>query len=299
MITTKIVALGPIGATFSSDAYMELADIYGAPQMTDHWVEPLAVEKNDDVLPTMIDISGGTGNFIKQKTLGVLAMETLAGGHITEPIESFSKLLNLDRKPRLHVLCAIKKSLHFVLMAQKGISLEHIQGITAHPKALQACERHVAKLGVHSAKATSNGEAARSVAEMSGYQKYAALGPVSAAEKYGLTILNPAFEDERAVTTFFLLSTRREKPLVLEKNRVLLALRLIDQPGSLVRVLSRLSWLNMIHIHSVYAGGGAYDFIVELECRKDQAEECSRTIEQIRGYVAKMFAFGPFGVKET
>ncbi len=180
----KITFLGPIGATFSHDAYTALAGIYGAPAVTnENYVE---AKNNGEVLRLIAEHGG----------YGAISMETLAEGRVAEPVESFIELLKGD-DCKFHIVGAIQMKLHFCLMAREGTEIE---GIIAHPKALGACK---GKIKWPTVNAASNGEAARLVAESAEHSTYAALGPRSAAEKYGLKVLAEAFEDQEAVTTFF------------------------------------------------------------------------------------------------
>ena len=81
----------------------------------------------------------------------------------------------------------------------------------------------------------SNGEAARLVAEQEDYIVCAALGPKSASNKYSLNILNEAFEDQEAITTFFLIAPKKHKVAV--GNRELMQ----SEQANLAQVEAELS----------------------------------------------------------
>ena len=289
MKTNKITFLGPVGATFSHDAYNVLAKIYGAPSATEQNCIPAST--NGEVLK-MICAHGG---------YGAIAMETLAEGRVAEPLESFIALLktyeDMSACP-IRIAGAVKMKLHFCLMVRQDVDENAITAIVAHPKALGACKGNIEKTGRPSKDASSNGEAARLVAEDEAYKTCAALGPRSAAEKYGLKILNDAFEDKEAVTTFFLVTPAEHKVSIREKNRSLIVYKVLHQPGALVRSLLpfEAEGLNLIQIHSVHARNGSYHFAIEIEVGKDQLPAWQRALQSFENCTEKHLAFGPFAV---
>ncbi len=291
---TKITFLGPVGATFSHDAYNILADIYVAPKFIDY----APAITNGEILK-MVGKHGG---------YGAIAMETLAEGRVAEPLESFIELLkdyNAQTIP-FHVIGAIQLKLHFCLMAQKGQTKESLRErnakIVAHPKALGACKDHIAQTGLPTEGVNSNGEAARLVAEDSNYATYAALGPQSAAGKYSLSVLDSTFEDRDAVTTFFLIGPKTHTTVVGEDNRVLIVFELPHTSGSLVKALHPFEEekLNLIQIHSVHRSNRTYDFAIEIEVKKSKGEleAFDRALEKFIKVTQRYICFGPFTVQE-
>jgi len=275
----KITFLGPIGATFSHDAYNALAGIYGAPAVTnENYVEA----KNNGEVLRLIAKHGGCG---------AIAMETLAEGRVAEPVEAFIETLQYD-DCTFHIVGAVQMKLHFCLMAREGAE---VCGIVAHPKSLGACR---ARIKWPTASAPSNGEAARLVAQNAEYATHAALGPRSAAEKYGLKILDEAFEDKEAITTFFLIAPKDHKVATGKKNRALIVYKVLHKPGSLVDSLIpfKTEGLNMIQIHSVHAGNGVYHFAIEVEVGENEMDKWTRAMKVFESSVEKHFTFGPFEV---
>jgi prephenate dehydratase len=275
----KITFLGPIGATFSHDAYNALAGIYGAPAVTnENYVEA----KNNGEILRLIAKHGG---------YGAIAMETLAEGRVAEPVEAFIETLQYD-ECTFHIVGAVQMKLHFCLMAREG---SEMCGIIAHPKSLGACK---GKIQWPTASAPSNGEAARLVATSEDHKSYAALGPRSAAEKYDLKILDEAFEDKEAITTFFLIAPKDHTVAVGKKNRALIVYKVLHKPGSLVDSLIpfKTEGLNMIQIHSVHAGNGVYHFAIEVEVGENEMDKWTRAMKVFESSVEKHFTFGPFEV---
>ena len=285
----NITFLGPVGATFSHDAYNILAIMYKAPKVTNENCIPAA--SNGEILK----IIGQHGGY------GAIAMETLAEGRVAEPLESFIDLLR-DCKDNndcpFGIIGALRLKIHFCLMARKGIPATAITKIIAHPKALGACKEKIIKMGITTINAPSNGEAARLVAENSEYAECGALGPVSATEKYGLTIHEAAFEDGEAITTFFLIGPKEHKVSLGKENRILIVFKVPHTPGALVKSLLPFEQedLNLIQIHSVHAGNHTYNFAIEVEVSENRLETLNRAMKVFTRHVETYLSFGPFEI---
>jgi prephenate dehydratase len=284
----KITFLGPVGATFSHDAYTKLIALFGAPEEAGNTIIPAS--RNREILPLIRDHGG----------YGAMAMETRAEGRVGEPVESFIDLLKVyddSHSCPFHVIGGIRMKIHFFLMAREGVSRAMIEKVISHEKSLGACKNRLIELGKPTLDCASNGRAAQEVAENPTCAKYAALGPASAAKKYGLTILNDeAFEDEEAVTTFFLIGPKRHVRKFGRENRALITYEVPHEPGALVDSLLpfKEEGLNLIHVHSIHAGRGAYHFGIELECSDAQIENWHRAMEKFTRVVKKHLTFGPF-----
>lgn len=291
----KITFLGPVGATFSHDAYNLLAEKYRTPKTINEGVGAncLPSSNNEEIL----------GMISEHQGYGTIAMETLAGGRVAETLESFITLLQKFDKDLLpfHIVGAVKMKLHFCLMVQPDKTLESISKIIAHPKALGACKERVLKTNLPTEGTSSNGEAARLVAENPEYRNCAALGPESAAQKYSLKILDKEYEDSEAVTTFFLITPKDHSVSTGENNRALIVCRLKHESGSLVKALQALALenLNLIQIHSVHTKNNSYDFAIEIEVSDQQIYGMKKAMKKFESCVEKHLFFGPFEVLST
>jgi len=284
-----ITFLGPAGATFSHDAYNILAEIYGAPKVSETNCMPAS--SNGEVLKKILEHRG----------YGTIAMETLAEGRVAEPLESFVDLLKNYTKTNdcpLRVVGAVRLRIHFCLMVQSVMTKQEITKIIAHTKALGACRERIASMGIQTVDAPSNGEATRLVAENSEYASFAALGPISASEKYGLKVLGHSFEDREAITTFFLIAPVEHKVHTGKENRILVVFSTPHKPGGLVRALQPFEQenLNLIQIHSVHTGNCTYKFAIELEIKESELESLGRAMTAFGSFVEKYLSFGPFEV---
>ena len=290
--TKKITFLGPIGATFSHDAYDMLAKTYDAPEVRIENYVPAAA--NTEVLE-LIKKHGGYGS---------LAMETLAEGRVAEPLESFIELLkvygNVSDCP-FRVVGAVRMKLHFCLMKKPSTAKNVITKIIAHPKALGACRNRIVAMtnpAPVTYNANSNGEATRLVSEDPAYADFAALGPRSASEKYGLEVIDRNFEDGEAITTFFLIAPKEHPVVVGKENRILIVFKVPHKPGALVKSLQPFEQegLNLIQIHSVHAGNLNYNFAIEIEVRGNELRRLEKAMRKFEEHVDTHISFGPFEV---
>ncbi len=286
----KITYLGP-DTTYSAIAYNKLSAKFGAPNQNES--EHCLAQKNEEVVPLVI----GCGGY------GAIAMETEAEGRVEGPTNSFIKLLESYETTAgcpMGILGAIRMPINFTLMARKGMAVGSIKTLVAHPKSFGACKNRVRALGgVKIVESDSNGKAAYDVARNPAYAQAAAFGPRIAAEKNGLDVLEEACEDKPAFTTFFLLGPRSHKlPDLVQINRSLLVFRVNHKPGSLVRVLLPFAevGINLRQIHSIYIGGGQYDFAIEMEHSGEQAKDHLRAMEEAAKHMTRRILFGPFPV---
>jgi len=289
----KVTFLGPAGATFSHRAYTVLAERFGTPPTicdgpNANYIETTA---NRNILPTIIE----------HNCFGAIAMETLAQGRIDDALEGFTRLLGMYRNNTecpFHIIGSIQLEICFCLMARSGIGLMSVRKIIAHPKALGACKKLITTIDVPTLGIMSNGEAARMIAEDEEYAMCAALAPRSAANKYGLDVLIDQCEDERAITTFFLIAPKTHPMVTQKRNRVLVVFSIPHIAGSLVRALLAFDKeeLNLIQIHSVHVGNHTYHFAAELEVASNQVDSFRRALCEFEKHVDQYLSFGPFAV---
>jgi prephenate dehydratase len=284
---SQIIFLGPEGATFSYEAYLRFSEVYNTPKVYDSSSELVSLKTNALILQT---VSKSTDGY------GVIAMETRAEGKVVEPVESFMDLL--DGKSTVSIIGAIRMELHFALMARKGVRLEDVRSILGHKKAIGACKGRINHLAVDAIEKDSNGQAAEEVAHNNVYRDCGALSIKKAAEKYGLNVLADSFEDERAVTTFFLLGPSKSIPKVGMINRALVVCKLRHKSGSLVDALIpfRDEGISLVHIHSVYIGNGEYGFVMEMEVSSEQVQSFHKAVRRFKSQVLSSLVFGPFEI---
>ncbi|OGZ52848.1 MAG: hypothetical protein A3B25_01200 [Candidatus Ryanbacteria bacterium RIFCSPLOWO2_01_FULL_48_26] len=294
MYMKKVAYLGPAGATFSEIAYEFLASRFGAPRLSDRNTERILTQRNEEVIPLVF----------KHKSYGVIAMEAKAGKRVDQSTNSFIELLSRNGNcGGIQIIGAVRMRIHFALMARQGVSPREIAKIAAHPEALGACRASIEKWEVKEIiEMPSNGKAAEEVAQNDEFALAAALGPRTAAKKYGLTILSYPFEDGKAVTTFFLLGPEDERTTVPgDENRGLIVFQAKHQPGSLVSVLTPFAQhkINLSYVHTLYVGNGEYFFAIQTECGRNQIFAHLQAVEKAKKFARRCLEFGPFPIVDA
>jgi prephenate dehydratase len=282
-----IVLLGPAGATFTYRAYHQIAPHFGAPALNGNIIE---AKRNSEILEILTRTPDA---------FGLIAVETKVGGRINDSLEAFLRLGDPRHSGEYApvIAGAARVQLSFALMS-KGIDISAIEGIIAHPQAIQACSTEILKYGWAESThpSTSNGLAAEAVASDPRYAKYAVLGPVEAAEKFQLRVVNAEFQ--RGLTTFFLLTSGRAQIATGSSNRALAIFRARSGPGALRAALEPFErhGINMIHLHSMHAENGIYDFVAEIEGKGTEVEHMRLSLEGLRQVTERTSTFGPFQV---
>jgi prephenate dehydratase len=166
------------------------------------------------------------------------------------------------------------------LMARDDLALDAIAVVVSHPQPLGQCARflrsEVAQAEVRAAASTA--EAARTVAATA--EPWAALGPRSAAERYGCRVLREGVDDDPDnATRFVWLARGGTEPVGADvatawKTSVVFAGAGDLQPGWLVRCLSEFAFrgVNLTKIESRPRRGrlGHYLFHVDMDGRTDE-----------------------------
>ena len=166
------------------------------------------------------------------------------------------------------------------LMARGDLALDAIVVVVSHPQPLGQCARFLrAELPQAEVRAAaSTAEAARTVADTP--ERWAALGPRGAAERYGCRVLREGVDDDPDnATRFVWLGSQGAKPVGAEaaeawKTSVVFAGAGDLQPGWLVRCLSEFAFrgVNLTKIESRPRRGrlGHYLFHVDMDGRDDE-----------------------------
>ncbi|MBI2627740.1 hypothetical protein HYW72_02305 [Candidatus Nomurabacteria bacterium] len=290
----KITFLDPPGANFTDIARRKLAELFNQRILLTADLE--LVKKNEEVLPTVIRHGG----------YGVVAMETIAEGRYDGPVGSFVHLLDhyqFSEACPTTVIAALKMRVEFALMARRGTRIEEVTEVLGHEKSFGACRRRIQERGWRFIQSPSNGKAAEQVAENPIFAKAVALGPRTAVEKYRrLCVFEENFEDEQAVTTFYLLGPKSKKHIVglREVNLSLLVCRLLNKPGMLAKVVGAFGsfGINLRHIRDFHVGGDEYAHVIHFDCRKDQASAHLLAIQKaVRSFAMERYVLlGPFPV---
>lgn len=278
---TKVVLLGPEGATFTYGAYGQIASLFGAPEICD--AEVISVSRNYHVPQTLKEHGG----------YGLLAIESGVGGRVNESLEAFIDITCYGGIPPISIIGAARLPLSFALMTQ-GLKLGQIQKVIAHRQALIACDKEIRQHGWDSEESLSNGQAAKDVSTLPVSDGCAALGPIEAARAFGLSVVDKSFA--KGVTTFFLLQSGAVEATFETMNRAVMVFRTKRGPGALCDVLMafKLFSINLRHIHSVGKTEEIYDFVATAECTQAQIPNLMYVIAALEQVTDGCAVFGPF-----
>lgn len=283
----NVTVLGNFGETFSADAWPILAAEFSIPRYVDKKCIPAFVNK---------DILGMT---TKHGGYGVIALETLCDGNVVESVDSFIPLLSKydsTEKCPIKIIGGIAMTLNICLLVRKGMSKADIKGVVAHKAALRACKDRITT--VPTIEVAHNGEASRLVATEDQYQEYAALGPCSASETFGLRIAEENFEAEKAITTFALIGPKDIETPEGDLNQGFVIFSIKNSPGSLISVLELFSRenLNMTSIRSSHIIGETYHHIMSYKFFRGQIPNFNKAIKMLANRTTSHLVFGPFPV---
>lgn len=163
-------------------------------------------------------------------------------------------------------------SVHANLIARRQLPLAEVRVVLSHPQPLAQCARFLREQmrQAEARSASSTAEAVRLVAESD--QPWAAIGALSAADRYGCTVLRERIEDEPDNITRFVwiapAGTPAEGDGAWKTSLVFWELG-EDHPGALVEALQVFSsrGINLSRIESrpLRSGLGRYMFFCDLE----------------------------------
>jgi len=288
----RVAYLGPAG-TYTHEALLSSVEEFARPAAIDELPEPtihavvMAVERGEadrGVVPIENSVEGSVN-----ATLDALAFEA----------------------PGVQIVGETVLAIHHCLIGRPGLTVEQVKLVLSHPQALAQCAGFVrARLPGASMRAeASTAEAVRSVAQ--GERPWAALGPRTAAERYGATVLVENVEDVAGNETRFAWLARPEAGSTGRiggttadggsgsafKTAVAFWPRESDHPGWLVDCLSEFSdrGVNLTRIESRprKVGLGDYVFFVDVEgAAQDPA--VTAALQGVEAHVAQLRVLGSF-----
>lgn len=227
---------------------------------SDYDVEIIPNQSFSDLFQCVID---------DESVYGIVAIEnTLVGS-----IQSNYSLL---RDSHLTIIGECKLRIVHNLMALDGVNISGLTEVHSHPMALAQCEDFFKKYPhIKLVEADDTASAARDVA-LNMQRNVGAIAPTSAAQLYGLNIIERGIETNKKNYTRFLVVTSRgriEEEALLRENKidkasVYFTLSQSGEVGSLSKVLSILAFygINLTKIQSNPVVGHAweYDFYIDL-----------------------------------
>jgi prephenate dehydratase len=154
------------------------------------------------------------------------------------------------------------------LLAVKGVPAAEVSAILSHPQALAQCRKYLEEFlpSAELVEVSSTAEAANRVALSE--KPWAAIGPVSAAQAYGLHILAANINDHPNNETRFILLSK-EEGCCAEDCKTSLLINVLNKPGALLQALKEFSLrgINLTKLESRPAKTrmGEYLFFIDLD----------------------------------
>jgi prephenate dehydratase len=290
--------LGPAG-TYSHEALLSTANALAGP-------DPVQELPQSTIHDVVMAVQRG------ETERGLVPIENSLEGSVNATLDALA-----FEAPDVQIVGETVLAIHHCLIGRGGLAIEQVEVVLSHPQALAQCAGFVRSRlpGAAVRPETSTAEAVRAVAE--GDHPWAALGPRTAAERYGGTVLLENVEDVAGNETRFAwlarsdASDRRpgnaghltapgvpsDAQRILFKTAVAFWPRESDHPGWLVDCLAEFSrrGVNMTRIESRprKVGLGEYVFFVDVEGRA-QDPDVAAALAGVQEHVAQLRVLGSF-----
>jgi chorismate mutase/prephenate dehydratase len=266
----KVGFLGPEGTFTQQAVYKQFG----------HSVRALPLTSIEEVFH---EVEAGTADF------GVVPIENSSEGTVNNTLDMFLT-------SPLGICGEVELRIHHNLMGRMA-ALGDVQRICAHPQALAQCRGWLAEnfADVEKVPVSSNAEGARRARDEEGT---AAIGPMAAAELYGLNILVPEIEDRADNTTRFLVIGRETfPPSGQDKTTLLVSGAHTDAPGALFRLLGPLAkhGISMTRIESRPSRRRKWDYVFFIDVEGHAAAEPLTTaLSQLKGQASLCRVLGSY-----
>lgn len=297
----RVAYLGPAG-TYSHEALLSSADAFAASAEVEALARP-------SIHAVVMAVQRGEAEG------GVVPIENSLEGSVNATLDA----LAFDA-PGVQIIGEAVLAIHHCLIGRAGMAVEQVRLVVSHPQALAQCGAFVrSRLTDATVRAeASTAEAVRAVA--SGDEPWAALGPRTAAERYGAAVLVENVEDVAGNQTRFAWLARADAgpagspgagragllrspgatgdaPRVPFKTAVAFWPRESDHPGWLVDCLAEFSGrgVNLTRIESRprKVGFGEYVFFVDVEGAAGDPQVAA-ALAGVETHVAQLRVLGSF-----
>ena len=222
---------------------------------------------------------------------GVVPVENSLAGSIHR---NYDLLLQHD----LHVIAEHNLRVSHCLIGQPGTRIRDIRRVYSHPQALAQCEQSLLELADVQIIATHDTAGSVRIIKENGERESAAIASARAAEIYGMAVLQPEFEDERAnYTRFVAIAREPHVPPADVEAKTSIAFAGVNQPGLLFRCLSAFALrdIDLTKIESRPLRGVPWQYIFYLDFVGSQQEEtCRRALDHLREMTTFVRVFGSY-----
>jgi len=216
---------------------------------------------------------------------GMLALESLTAGRVQEVHDLLRGLSALS----ISIFAEYFSPVVHQLAARPGSRLGDIVCVISHPQALQQCSNAICENGWRQEPFSDTASAAKHVSEQSD-PGLAAICSAAAAELYGLTVLEPAVQDDVVNVTVFLVIGKRDAEHRLHQSptppcmQTTLVVTVANQTGALHRVFECFAEhdVNIVRFESYIKAGPTNEgeVLVTVEGTPEKGK-CQRAIAQL------------------
>lgn len=227
------------------------------------------------------------------------AVETGRADFAVVPVENstegaIARTLDLIVSSPLKICSEVMLPIHQALM-RKHAGIDGIQRVYGHAQSLAQCQkwlgRHLPDAERISVVSNSDG-ARRAAAEPDA----ATLGSASAAELYGLSVIEARVEDEVSNTTRFLVLGKTDAaPSGRDKTSLVMGAH--NQPGAVVRLLQPLAeaGISMSKLESRPARGSNWEYLFFVVCNGHREDpELAAALREIEARAAFLKVLGSY-----
>jgi chorismate mutase/prephenate dehydratase len=198
---------------------------------------------------------------------GILPIENSLHGSVTE-------VYDLMKKYAFFIARSLKLRVRHVLLGQTGAKLSELTEIFSHEQALGQCGEFLKPLGNVKVTVCENTAAAARMVAQSGRDDWAALSSCECAALYRLSILSDDVQDNDSNYTRFICISKNLE-IYRGSNRISLMLSVPHRPGSLYRLISRISsqGININKLESRPIPGSDFEFMFYFDLETSVGEQ--------------------------
>lgn len=224
--------------------------------------------------------------------LAMIPVENSTAGRVEE-------IYRLIPRMSLHIVGEHFEPVNHCLMASANASLSSIRKVLSHPQALAQCHHFIERQGLKPLARLDTAGSANEISQLND-PSLAAIASSLAAERYGLTILQPNIQDESGNTTRFIILSHAPTlpPYEAEKRYITSVLfRVRNIPAALYKALGGFATngVNLVKLESYMPGGrlNSSQFHVDIEGHVDQ-HSLKLALEELQFFADEVRLLGSY-----
>jgi chorismate mutase/prephenate dehydratase len=178
------------------------------------------------------------------------------------------------KKYSFHIARSLKLRVRHMLLGKAGTQISKITEIFSHEQAIGQCGEFLKSLGNVKVTVCENTAVAARMVAQSGRDDLAALSSREYAALYGLSVLSEDVQDNDSNYTRFICISKGLE-IYPGANRISLMLSVPHKPGSLYRLISRISTrgININKIESRPIHGSDFEFMFYFDLEAEVAQK--------------------------